>query len=126
MLHCLVSPNCGALRCWWGGSPGWLGGTGNACLDEEGSNFAGRGKAGLDSSLDPFPCSLDGLLAVDFPAGEGALYSESITRILDKLLDGYDNRLRPGFGGRGNPGTFSSTLSLFLTRLDKELGVKCK
>ncbi|KAM7042291.1 gamma-aminobutyric acid receptor subunit alpha-6 isoform 2-T2 [Acridotheres tristis] len=27
------------------------------------------------------------------------LYSENITRILDKLLDGYDNRLRPGFGG---------------------------
>ncbi|XP_074772536.1 gamma-aminobutyric acid receptor subunit alpha-6 isoform X2 [Athene noctua] len=26
-------------------------------------------------------------------------YSENITRILDKLLDGYDNRLRPGFGG---------------------------
>uniref|UniRef100_A0A8D0HAF9 Gamma-aminobutyric acid type A receptor subunit alpha6 n=1 Tax=Sphenodon punctatus TaxID=8508 RepID=A0A8D0HAF9_SPHPU len=30
---------------------------------------------------------------------EGNLYSENITRILDKLLDGYDNRLRPGFGG---------------------------
>ncbi|XP_053892431.1 gamma-aminobutyric acid receptor subunit alpha-6 isoform X3 [Malaclemys terrapin pileata] len=30
---------------------------------------------------------------------EGKLYSENITRILDKLLDGYDNRLRPGFGG---------------------------
>ncbi|XP_035194171.1 gamma-aminobutyric acid receptor subunit alpha-6 isoform X2 [Oxyura jamaicensis] len=29
----------------------------------------------------------------------GDLYSENITRILDKLLDGYDNRLRPGFGG---------------------------
>ncbi|KYO20119.1 gamma-aminobutyric acid receptor subunit alpha-6 [Alligator mississippiensis] len=27
------------------------------------------------------------------------VYSENITRILDKLLDGYDNRLRPGFGG---------------------------
>ncbi|XP_077183317.1 gamma-aminobutyric acid receptor subunit alpha-6 isoform X2 [Paroedura picta] len=51
-----------------------------------------------------FTACLDELLAVDFPAGEGALYSESITRILDKLLDGYDNRLRPGFGGRGNPG----------------------
>lgn len=31
----------------------------------------------------------------------GDLYSENITRILDKLLDGYDNRLRPGFGGTG-------------------------
>uniref|UniRef100_U3KGH0 Gamma-aminobutyric acid type A receptor subunit alpha6 n=1 Tax=Ficedula albicollis TaxID=59894 RepID=U3KGH0_FICAL len=30
---------------------------------------------------------------------EADLYSENITRILDKLLDGYDNRLRPGFGG---------------------------
>ncbi|XP_075065976.1 gamma-aminobutyric acid receptor subunit alpha-6 isoform X2 [Mixophyes fleayi] len=27
------------------------------------------------------------------------VYSENITRILDRLLDGYDNRLRPGFGG---------------------------
>ncbi|XP_001505750.1 gamma-aminobutyric acid receptor subunit alpha-6 [Ornithorhynchus anatinus] len=33
------------------------------------------------------------------PKDEGSLYSENITRILDKLLDGYDNRLRPGFGG---------------------------
>ncbi|XP_074740213.1 gamma-aminobutyric acid receptor subunit alpha-6 isoform X2 [Strix uralensis] len=32
--------------------------------------------------------------------GDGAdRYSENITRTLDKLLDGYDNRLRPGFGG---------------------------
>nr|XP_023694449.1 gamma-aminobutyric acid receptor subunit alpha-6-like isoform X2 [Paramormyrops kingsleyae] len=27
------------------------------------------------------------------------LYPEKFTRILDRLLDGYDNRLRPGFGG---------------------------
>ncbi|XP_038596233.1 gamma-aminobutyric acid receptor subunit alpha-6 [Tachyglossus aculeatus] len=33
------------------------------------------------------------------PKDEGNLYSDNITRILDKLLDGYDNRLRPGFGG---------------------------
>ncbi|KAJ8385801.1 hypothetical protein AAFF_G00182450 [Aldrovandia affinis] len=26
-------------------------------------------------------------------------YPENFTRILDRLLDGYDNRLRPGFGG---------------------------
>ncbi|KAJ7316244.1 hypothetical protein JRQ81_002406 [Phrynocephalus forsythii] len=32
---------------------------------------------------------------------ESDLYSENISRILDKLLDGYDNRLRPGFGGKG-------------------------
>uniref|UniRef100_A0A4X2K6I8 Gamma-aminobutyric acid type A receptor subunit alpha6 n=1 Tax=Vombatus ursinus TaxID=29139 RepID=A0A4X2K6I8_VOMUR len=30
---------------------------------------------------------------------EGNLYSKNISRILDNLLDGYDNRLRPGFGG---------------------------
>ncbi|XP_044309720.1 gamma-aminobutyric acid receptor subunit alpha-6 [Varanus komodoensis] len=44
------------------------------------------------------------VLAMDAVADEGDLYSENISRILDKLLDGYDNRLRPGFGGRGNPG----------------------
>uniref|UniRef100_S4R993 Gamma-aminobutyric acid type A receptor subunit alpha6a n=1 Tax=Petromyzon marinus TaxID=7757 RepID=S4R993_PETMA len=27
------------------------------------------------------------------------IYPENITKILDRLLDGYDNRLRPGFGG---------------------------
>uniref|UniRef100_A0A3B3YPR0 Gamma-aminobutyric acid (GABA) A receptor, alpha 6b n=1 Tax=Poecilia mexicana TaxID=48701 RepID=A0A3B3YPR0_9TELE len=27
------------------------------------------------------------------------IYLDNITRILDRLLDGYDNRLRPGFGG---------------------------
>ncbi|EPY73065.1 gamma-aminobutyric acid receptor subunit alpha-4 isoform 2 [Camelus ferus] len=30
---------------------------------------------------------------------EGKLYSENISRTLDNLLEGYDNRLRPGFGG---------------------------
>ncbi|XP_048399197.1 gamma-aminobutyric acid receptor subunit alpha-6 isoform X3 [Stegostoma tigrinum] len=30
---------------------------------------------------------------------EVRVHSENITRILDRLLDGYDNRLRPGFGG---------------------------
>ncbi|KAG8439088.1 hypothetical protein GDO86_005338 [Hymenochirus boettgeri] len=30
---------------------------------------------------------------------DGNTHSENITRILDRLLDGYDNRLRPGFGG---------------------------
>lgn len=28
------------------------------------------------------------------------IYPENFTRILDRLLDGYDNRLRPGFGGK--------------------------
>lgn len=27
------------------------------------------------------------------------IYPENFTHILDQLLDGYDNRLRPGFGG---------------------------
>lgn len=31
---------------------------------------------------------------------EGNFYSENVSRILDNLLEGYDNRLRPGFGGR--------------------------
>ncbi|XP_062976623.1 gamma-aminobutyric acid receptor subunit alpha-6 [Elgaria multicarinata webbii] len=47
---------------------------------------------------------LDQVLAMDATADEGDLYAENISRILDKLLDGYDNRLRPGFGGRGSPG----------------------
>ncbi|XP_071670900.1 gamma-aminobutyric acid receptor subunit alpha-6 isoform X2 [Patagioenas fasciata] len=41
--------------------------------------------------------SLDKALGAQGDGGD--LYSENITRILDKLLDGYDNRLRPGFGG---------------------------
>ncbi|CAN9514897.1 unnamed protein product [Ophioblennius macclurei] len=31
--------------------------------------------------------------------GTGKVFSDNITRILDSLLDGYDNRLRPGSGG---------------------------
>lgn len=31
---------------------------------------------------------------------ESSIYLDNITRILDRLLDGYDNRLRPGFGGK--------------------------
>ena len=31
--------------------------------------------------------------------GDSSIYLDNITRILDRLLDGYDNRLRPGFGG---------------------------
>ncbi|KAJ8276217.1 hypothetical protein COCON_G00079690 [Conger conger] len=30
---------------------------------------------------------------------EASVYLDNITRVLDRLLDGYDNRLRPGFGG---------------------------
>ncbi|XP_051834804.1 gamma-aminobutyric acid receptor subunit alpha-6 [Antechinus flavipes] len=37
--------------------------------------------------------------AMGDPVYEGNLYSKNISRILDNLLDGYDNRLRPGFGG---------------------------
>ncbi|KAK9536756.1 hypothetical protein VZT92_006519 [Zoarces viviparus] len=32
-------------------------------------------------------------------SGGSNIYLDNITRILDRLLDGYDNRLRPGFGG---------------------------
>lgn len=31
--------------------------------------------------------------------GQESYAGENITRILDRLLDGYDNRLRPGSGG---------------------------
>ena len=34
---------------------------------------------------------------------EGNVYSRNISRILDNLLEGYDNRLRPGFGGERHP-----------------------
>lgn len=37
------------------------------------------------------------------------IYPENFTRILDRLLDGYDNRLRPGFGG--NSITFSTRVT---------------
>uniref|UniRef100_A0A8C4NR83 Gamma-aminobutyric acid type A receptor subunit alpha6a n=1 Tax=Dicentrarchus labrax TaxID=13489 RepID=A0A8C4NR83_DICLA len=33
------------------------------------------------------------------PLGNEKINSDNITRILDRLLDGYDNRLRPGSGG---------------------------
>ncbi|KAL2088732.1 hypothetical protein ACEWY4_015631 [Coilia grayii] len=33
------------------------------------------------------------------PKKDDKVYPENFTRILDRLLDGYDNRLRPGFGG---------------------------
>ncbi|KAL7395345.1 hypothetical protein ABVT39_014918 [Epinephelus coioides] len=32
-------------------------------------------------------------------SGNEKIFSDNITRILDRLLDGYDNRLRPGSGG---------------------------
>ncbi|XP_072846389.2 gamma-aminobutyric acid receptor subunit alpha-6 isoform X4 [Pogona vitticeps] len=50
-------------------------------------------------------CLEKALLADETTPNESDLYSENISRILDKLLDGYDNRLRPGFGGKGVPGT---------------------
>uniref|UniRef100_A0A4W4GAW3 Gamma-aminobutyric acid (GABA) A receptor, subunit alpha 4 n=1 Tax=Electrophorus electricus TaxID=8005 RepID=A0A4W4GAW3_ELEEL len=37
------------------------------------------------------------------------LYPENFTRILDRLLDGYDNRLRPGFGGTYKTGRKSES-----------------
>uniref|UniRef100_A0A096M413 Gamma-aminobutyric acid type A receptor subunit alpha6a n=1 Tax=Poecilia formosa TaxID=48698 RepID=A0A096M413_POEFO len=39
------------------------------------------------------------LCSVANAQGGEKVYSDNITRILDRLLDGYDNRLRPGSGG---------------------------
>nr|KAF6386823.1 gamma-aminobutyric acid type A receptor subunit alpha4 [Myotis myotis] len=46
---------------------------------------------------------------------EEKLCPENFTRILDSLLDGYDNRLRPGFGGM-NDFKRSSVSCLSLSR----------
>ncbi len=43
------------------------------------------------------PCSVADVL------GKQKINSENITRILDGLLEGYDNRLRPGSGGKHRP-----------------------
>uniref|UniRef100_A0A668U8X3 Uncharacterized protein n=1 Tax=Oreochromis aureus TaxID=47969 RepID=A0A668U8X3_OREAU len=39
------------------------------------------------------------VLNFPLPLCDERIYPENFTRILDRLLDGYDNRLRPGFGG---------------------------
>ncbi|XP_056587542.1 gamma-aminobutyric acid receptor subunit alpha-4 isoform X2 [Triplophysa dalaica] len=44
------------------------------------------------------------------PPAETRIYLDNITRILDRLLDGYDNRIRPGFGG---PVTEEYTMDVF-------------
>ncbi|XP_060620957.2 gamma-aminobutyric acid receptor subunit alpha-6 isoform X5 [Anolis sagrei] len=62
--------------------------------------MAGRALRGIWLLL----CLGEVLPAEESSAEAGDLYAENISRILDKLLDGYDNRLRPGFGGRGTPG----------------------
>lgn len=43
-----------------------------------------------------FLCSLGNV------SGNEKIDSDNITRILDRLLDGYDNRLRPGSGGNSD------------------------
>lgn len=43
---------------------------------------------------------------------ESSIYLDNITRILDRLLDGYDNRLRPGFGGKAILRAFYAQLPL--------------
>lgn len=51
------------------------------------------------------------------------IYPENFTRILDRLLDGYDNRLRPGFGGRYIPETvtvFGCPISLCATVVQRD------
>ena len=57
------------------------------------------------------------------------IYPENFTRILDRLLDGYDNRLRPGFGGMYeiNAGFFCALLPIFCvktTNFNHTTGVK--
>lgn len=58
------------------------------------------------------------------------LYPENFTRILDRLLDGYDNRLRPGFGGtcHNHPNIWSKIkrgLLLKLLGANRALQVLC-
>ena len=69
-----------------------------ALLSPRGAGLAGALKRGADGGT---RLSRSSEKALGGQGGGGDLYSENITRILDKLLDGYDNRLRPGFGGRG-------------------------
>lgn len=47
------------------------------------------------------------------------LYPENFTRILDRLLDGYDNRLRPGFGGtcQNHPNIWPKIKRMLLLKL---------
>ncbi|XP_040904476.1 gamma-aminobutyric acid receptor subunit alpha-6a [Toxotes jaculatrix] len=49
----------------------------------------------LTLALVTFVCWIN----LDNVNGNEKIYSDNITRILDRLLDGYDNRLRPGSGG---------------------------
>uniref|UniRef100_A0A3P9KMY4 Gamma-aminobutyric acid (GABA) A receptor, alpha 6a n=1 Tax=Oryzias latipes TaxID=8090 RepID=A0A3P9KMY4_ORYLA len=51
--------------------------------------------AGASLSLVVFIC----WISLGNVRGEEKVFSDNITRILDRLLDGYDNRLRPGSGG---------------------------
>ncbi|XP_030251823.1 gamma-aminobutyric acid receptor subunit alpha-6a [Sparus aurata] len=46
-------------------------------------------------TLVPFIC----WISLGIVSGNERINSDNITRILDRLLDGYDNRLRPGSGG---------------------------
>uniref|UniRef100_A0A667Z520 Gamma-aminobutyric acid type A receptor subunit alpha6a n=1 Tax=Myripristis murdjan TaxID=586833 RepID=A0A667Z520_9TELE len=46
-----------------------------------------------------FFCMVCSLCSLGNVFGNEKVYSDNITRILDRLLDGYDNRLRPGSGG---------------------------
>lgn len=50
---------------------------------------------------------------------ETSIYLDNITRILNRLLDGYDNRLRPGFGGM--PMTVSCCILLDFASKTKHL-----
>lgn len=75
-------PGCRGVYLWWGR----LG-----CIEQHIFSVAGR--EGHRLSTHRVENALGKL------EDEGNIYSENISRILDNLLEGYDNRLRPGFGG---------------------------
>ncbi|XP_043917339.1 gamma-aminobutyric acid receptor subunit alpha-4 isoform X2 [Protopterus annectens] len=55
--------------------------------------------ASLAATLSYFLCMTVGAEPSGGNKKDEKLYPENFTHILDSLLDGYDNRLRPGFGG---------------------------
>lgn len=58
--------------------------------------------------FDSFLCSFSNV------SGNEKINSDNITRILDRLLDGYDNRLRPGSGGGSDLRSFNTCFKCIL------------